>query len=90
MLPITQAQIDTITEEVLRFCEKRETPISPASIKLEVYPSCYDEEIGAYSYTMTHPGFKADRSDWSMSSSTLLQDGSHWDTDPVKPWELAD
>lgn len=90
----TPEQFAALSREIADFAARD----GRAPERVEMHPSVYastpeDREmfpqlIGAVSYTLSHSGTKADRSDWSMSSSTLLASGEHYDTDPPKPWEL--
>lgn len=84
MINLTPQQSHTLATELRRFAGLVSGDVS--LIKAEVYPGHY--EPGQVSFTFSHPGQKADRSDWSMSSSTINPDGTHFDSDPVKPWEL--
>ena len=83
----TTAQIETVTAEVQAFTARNGR--SPERIEMQrvaPMPMC---SPARWATRISSPAYQADGSDWCMASSTLLTDGSHWDTDPVKPWELA-
>lgn len=90
-LELTTQQNDTVVEELLRLA-KGDTPTETVrrirECTITLRESVYADEMeGAVSFSINHPGTGQD--DWSFSGGTVLTDGTFYDSDPVKPWELA-
>ena len=75
-----------VKAEVVDFAARLRDAAS-ASITITLVPSIYGE--GRWSLSINKAAQQADGMDYALSSMTLNADGSHFDDDPVKPWELA-
>lgn len=64
-----------LVDELLEFAVSINRPVS--EVDRSVYPSYLAGDFpGTVAFTLTHPGMKEDRSDWSMLSDNVQPDGT--------------
>lgn len=72
---VTEKQLGRLMRELKGFSEAISHDVR--EINVSVYESVFaGDQKGTIAFTMTHPGIKADHSDWSMLSDNILPDGT--------------